>query len=397
MEQAAGAVPSCFVIGPIGDELAEAGSEKRKVWEDAIEVWETVIAPACASVGLDPLRADEISDSGEITEQTFLHLRDDDVVIADLTQANPNVMYELGLRHTKNKLTIQIGEAGRLPFDVTVIRTTRFVRTPHFLNQARDRLTEALRTGLAGGFQPVTATRLWNELPAGPTTVAAGAQESAPEEPGYVEKLAEMEAALPMLTGTLEQWAEVFVEMNAVVEKATADLTASDARGGGMAGRLLVANRLAASLTVLCDRLDAIVQTYSEQMQSTDVGMSALIDIIEGDPKQLQDALPLVEQVSKVSVIFQESAAAGATTIEMTRGLGKASRQLKAVTGRIERAIRAYIEIGESVHRWAVRLEKLREAAEQPVTASVGAPVPASSPDRPARSQTDPQNGSRNT
>ena len=41
-------------------------------------------------------------------------------MIADLTQANPNVMYELGLRHTQKKLTIQIGEAGRLPFDVTV-------------------------------------------------------------------------------------------------------------------------------------------------------------------------------------------------------------------------------------------------------------------------------------
>jgi hypothetical protein len=365
------AQPSCFVIGPIGDELAEAGSEKRKAWEDAIEIWETVIAPACASVGLNPLRADRISDAGEITEQTFLHLRDDDVVIADLTQANPNVMYELGLRHTKNKLTIQIGEAGRLPFDVTVIRTTRFVRTPHTLNQARDRLAEALRTGLAGGFQPVTATRLWNELPGGPTDrpVLAVAPESAPDEPGYMEKIAEMEVALPMLSGTLDKWTEVFGEMNAVMVKSSEDVTASDGRGGGMAGRLLIANRLAASLTVLCDRLDAIVQTYSEQMQSADVGISALIDIIEHDPKQLQDALPLVEQVSNVSVIFQDTATAAKTTIELTRNLGKASRQLKAVTGRIERAIRAYLEIAESVHRWARRLEKLRDDADQPTTA----------------------------
>jgi hypothetical protein len=393
------AQPSCFVIGPIGDELAPAGNEKRKTWEDAIEIWETVIAPACASVGLDPLRADQITDSGEITEQTFLHLRDDDVVIADLTQANPNVMYELGLRHTKHKLTIQIGEAGRLPFDVTVIRTTRFVRTPHTLNQARDRLVEALRTGLAGGFQPVTATRIWNELPGGPTGEPglAVAPESPTDEPGYMEKIAEMEVALPMLSVTLDQWSQVFVEMNAVVVKATEDVTASDARGGGMAGRLLVANRLAASLTMLCDRLDAIVQTYSEQMQSTDVGFSALIDIIENDPKQLQDALPLVEQVSKVSAIFQESAKTAVTTIEMTRGMGKASRQLKAVSGRIEHAIRAYLEIADSVHRWAIRLEKLREATEQPVAASVPAPVPVSSRDRPARSRTGPRTRTRST
>jgi hypothetical protein len=66
-------------------------------------------------VGLNPIRAGHISDSGEITEQIFRHLRDDDVVIADLTGANANVMYELGLRHTINKLTIQVGEFRRLP------------------------------------------------------------------------------------------------------------------------------------------------------------------------------------------------------------------------------------------------------------------------------------------
>jgi hypothetical protein len=267
------------------------------------------------------------------------------------------------------------------------------------LNQARDRLIEALRSGLAGGFQPVTATRLWNELPAGATDepALAVAPESAPDELGYMEKIAQMEVALPLLAGTLEKWTEVFGEMNTVVVKSTEDVTASDARGGGMAGRLLVANRLAVSLTALCDRLDVIVQTYSEQMQTADMGISALIDIVENDPKQLQDILPLVEQVSNVSAIFQETATSAVTTIEMTRGLGKASRQLKGVTGRIERAIRAFVEIGESVHRWAVRLEKLRETAEQQDPASVGAPVPASSPDRPAMSQTDPPNGSRIT
>jgi hypothetical protein len=313
-------------------------------------------------VGLNPIRADQITDSGEITEQTFLHLRDDDVVIADLTQANPNVMYELGLRHTKNKLTIQIGEAGRLPFDVTVIRTTRFMRTPHALNQARDRLAEALRTGMAGGFQQVTATRVWNEQPVGPTDrpVLALTPESAVDEPGYMEKIAEMELALPMLAGTLDKWTEVFGDMNVVMVKSTEDVTASDARGGGMAGRLLIANRLAASLTPLCDRLDAVVQTYSEQMQAADVGMSALIDILEHDPKQPQEVLPLLEQVRSLSTIFQGTATSAGTTIEMTRNLGKASRQLKAVTGRIEKAIRAYLEIGDSVHRWAVRLDKLK-------------------------------------
>jgi hypothetical protein len=70
-----------------------------------------------------------MSRQGEIPEQVVRELRDADVVIADPTDADPNVMHELGLRHTTDKLTIQIGERGRLPFDVSTIRTIQFVRT----------------------------------------------------------------------------------------------------------------------------------------------------------------------------------------------------------------------------------------------------------------------------
>lgn len=41
-----------------------------------------------------------IAEPGEITEQVFQRLRDDDLVIADVRGGNANVMYELGLRHT---------------------------------------------------------------------------------------------------------------------------------------------------------------------------------------------------------------------------------------------------------------------------------------------------------
>jgi hypothetical protein len=82
-----------FVIGPIGDRDAEDGSASRVAYEEGIEVFEEVIAPACTAFGLDAARADMISRSGEIPEQIFRQLRDCPVVIADLTGANPNVMY----------------------------------------------------------------------------------------------------------------------------------------------------------------------------------------------------------------------------------------------------------------------------------------------------------------
>ncbi len=105
---------TCFVIGPIGNRLAAVGSPERQAYEESLRVMAEVIEPACSHHGLSPVRADSLARAGEITEQIFRRLRDDDVVIADLTGANANVMYELGLRHTRDKLTVQIGEGGYL-------------------------------------------------------------------------------------------------------------------------------------------------------------------------------------------------------------------------------------------------------------------------------------------
>jgi antitoxin component of RelBE/YafQ-DinJ toxin-antitoxin module len=154
---------TCFVIGPIGDRHAPLGSRERETYEEALAVLEKVIVPACRAVGLEPIRADQIAAPGEITDQVFRHLRDDDVVIADVSGANANVMYELGLRHSINKLTIQIGEYGQLPFDLRNIRTIQFSRSNVGLIDARKELQHALEVGLVEGNDPVAATRIWLE------------------------------------------------------------------------------------------------------------------------------------------------------------------------------------------------------------------------------------------
>src|SRR5579871_6611628 len=101
---------TCFVIGPIGNRHAEPGSEARITYEEALETFAEIIEPACKRFGLDPVRVDGLARAGDLTDQIFKRLRDDDVVIADLTGANANAMYELGLRHTRAKLTLQVGE-----------------------------------------------------------------------------------------------------------------------------------------------------------------------------------------------------------------------------------------------------------------------------------------------
>src|SRR4051812_29110868 len=62
---------TCFVIGPIGNRHGAHGSSERDVYEESLRVMEEVIKPACARVGLTPVRADSLARAGEITEQIF--------------------------------------------------------------------------------------------------------------------------------------------------------------------------------------------------------------------------------------------------------------------------------------------------------------------------------------
>lgn len=107
----------CFVISPIGDE----GSVTR---QKADKVLRYVIKPPLEEMGFNPERADGIDKPGLITSQIIRRIIDDEVVVADLSDKNPNVFYELAIRHALKKPVIHIMSKGEyLPFDVANSRT----------------------------------------------------------------------------------------------------------------------------------------------------------------------------------------------------------------------------------------------------------------------------------
>lgn len=107
----------CFVIAPIGDE----GTEVRRRSD---QVLTHIIDMAAKECGYETLRADKISEPGIITSQIIQHLLDDPLVIADMTGHNPNVFYELAVRHAIRKPVVQLIEKGeKIPFDVAATRT----------------------------------------------------------------------------------------------------------------------------------------------------------------------------------------------------------------------------------------------------------------------------------
>lgn len=107
----------CFVIAPIG----ETDSDTRKRSD---QVLKHIIAPATAECGYQAIRADQISEPGMITSQVIQHVVEDPMVVADLTGRNPNVFYELAIRHAIRRPFVQLIQRGeQIPFDVAGTRT----------------------------------------------------------------------------------------------------------------------------------------------------------------------------------------------------------------------------------------------------------------------------------
>ena len=106
----------CFIITPIGNE----GSEIRKKADGIIDA---VINPVLDDLDYEVYVPHKMNNPGSITSQVIDHILNDELVIANLTGLNANVMYELAVRHAARKPVVCVVEnSTKLPFDIITDR-----------------------------------------------------------------------------------------------------------------------------------------------------------------------------------------------------------------------------------------------------------------------------------
>jgi tetratricopeptide (TPR) repeat protein len=111
--------PLCFVLMPFGSKPDGNGG-----MIDFDAVYRQIFKPTIEAAGLEPIRADEEKAGGIIHKPMFERLILCPFAVADLTTANANVFYELGVRHATRPATtvLVFADGGRLPFDVSPLR-----------------------------------------------------------------------------------------------------------------------------------------------------------------------------------------------------------------------------------------------------------------------------------
>lgn len=158
---------TCFYITPIGEEESE---ERRH----ADLLLGQIIEPAIDALGLElaVVRADKMTQPGMISQQILQHVLGARLVVADLSFHNPNVFYELAIRHATKLPTVLLSRtAERVPFDIADLRVVRLDMTDIYafvpkMEAWRAELTQHARQAIEqpdAAVTPITLLRGANE------------------------------------------------------------------------------------------------------------------------------------------------------------------------------------------------------------------------------------------
>ncbi len=115
------ATKTCFVIMPI--------SEPEGCYDSGhfMQVYQQLIKPACNKAGFKSIRADEVVKSNYIEIDILKKIITSDMVICDLSNNNPNVLYELGVRHAMKRPAVLIKDKKtQRIFDIQGIRCVEY-------------------------------------------------------------------------------------------------------------------------------------------------------------------------------------------------------------------------------------------------------------------------------
>lgn len=139
-----------FVAMPFG--IKKANNKRYSIDFDAI--YNKAIKPAADELEIPIIRADEENDSGIIHTLMIERLVCTDIVIVDITNDNPNVYYELGIRHCARPCTTILiyDKSTRLPFDIQPLRAIPYELKKGIIS---DSSAETLKNNLVNRIKSV--------------------------------------------------------------------------------------------------------------------------------------------------------------------------------------------------------------------------------------------------
>jgi hypothetical protein len=349
---------SAFVIMPFGGDF-------DLIYTDFIKA-------TLEATGYKVRRADDLDNHRAILKDIIAGISTADLVVADLTESNANVYYELGISHAFEKRVILLTQdVDELPFDIRGYRVIQY--DVHFarIHEARLKLEETARGALDGRvrFGNPVSDHGGAEAPATqrePATAKKSIEAPGDEEgeKGLFDHIVGLEESLTRLTQlmntTNEDTNETVVQM-----KAATELLLAESKHGGP-------NTTRNQREVLA-QLGTELQKYADSLEETNARYS-------GELGTLQESLEFIlttEQISpegetkreelRAALRLNETAIEGARAsaqglIEIIRATPSLEKRFNQAKQNVVRALRRYSDNLELTGAISARATNLRKA-----------------------------------
>jgi hypothetical protein len=350
-----------------------AGSTKPKAFvimpfdKEFDDIYKALINPALEAAGYAVFRADDLLSHNNILRDIVSSIISSQLIVADLTGANPNVFYEVGLAHAlKKRVVLLTQDVSEVPFDLRSYRMVQY--DTHFarVENAQNQLIELAKGAIDGTVQfgsPITDFLGLEVAPAADMQPMAGvqafdtavsAEQRAPRnDRGFLDHLADVEEGFSELTGLIQAVSSATKDISGETGQKTGEMEAAAGRQtAGTASHLRkLARALAGKLSDYTGTLTGVNEKYHEISRNTENSLEFVVSYnepdSESDLQKLREFLDTMAEVEGSSVEGRQAFLRLADTMEtlpnIQRHLDRArllcAVELRRLAANIERTI----------------------------------------------------------
>jgi hypothetical protein len=311
------------------------------------EIYDLFLLETLNSAGFKVLRADDIGNSQNILKDILRGIASSNLIVADLTDSNPNVYYELGLAHALRKPVILFTQdISDIPFDLRSYRVIPY--KTHFadITQARKQLTEIAVKFLKGEAEfgsPVS-----DFLPSDMQEPAPSSPRESPDEgePGFLDHLVALEEGFDELTQILMSVGTQTEDLTETIGRFTQQIQSAAGHPGKTSARN--ARTLVVGLTQKLGEYAKLLSSDNDKyIESLSKTRSALETIVRGQDISTEDERTqlqsFLEQMNAVEVSTRNGLEATSNMTDTLRSLPSVERTFNSArnhtVGELQRLI----------------------------------------------------------
>ena len=255
-----GEKPKVFVITPFNEDLLALYDELKKTFAEEYEF----------------NNAGDLDSQQNILKDIVVGINNADIIIADLTNLNANVFYELGLAHAMNKKVIIITQdISELPFDIKSYRANQYSLLFYKLPKLIDKLRELLAGAIDGSIQygnPVS-----DFVPQ--LSIVKPEIQVSVEEPTKND-IADIQDNATKMISELNLMTDEMQELNSSVDTATQEINRVKSKSG---------TTDASFVRSVCRKLASPMERLAQQVKGHTIEIAKCWKVIENDYLSLLD------------------------------------------------------------------------------------------------------------